>query len=75
MYRKYMRRNAITLMKPYVEGEPLPDGCSVGAYDKRDGSPKVGDMIAQNRNDPSDTWLVAKEYFESNYFLEPIESD
>ena len=54
-------------MRPYVPGEELPEGISISDADKANGSPKEGDMIAVNANDPSDHWLVAKEYFLENY--------
>lgn len=73
MFRKYLRKNGYGLLKPYVEGEPLPEGCSVSEFDRINGSPKPGDMIAQSRNDPNDTWLASREYFEDNYFTEPVE--
>ena len=40
---------------------------SISAVDRRNGSPKVGDMIARNPKNHNDQWLVAKEYFEDNF--------
>ena len=40
---------------------------SISDADKKNGSPKAGDMIAVNPNDPADSWLVAEKYFEDNY--------
>jgi len=40
---------------------------SVSEADKLNGSPAHGDMIAMNKDDPSDMWLVAKKYFQDNY--------
>jgi hypothetical protein len=36
-------------------------------HDKENGSPKNGDMIAVNRNDETDKWLVAEKFFNENY--------
>ena len=43
---------------------------SISDADKANGSPKIGDMIAQNPKNHNDQWLVAKQYFEDNF--EPI---
>lgn len=67
---KQYRRKSISEMRPYVEGEGLI-GVSVSEADLKNGSPKVGDMIARNPKNHEDQWLVAKEYFNDN--LEPIE--
>lgn len=45
-------------------------GVSVSESDKNNGSPKNGDMIAINKNDPTDRWLVAEKFFNDNY--EPV---
>jgi hypothetical protein len=42
-------------------------GVSISDSDKTNGSPKVGDMIAINKNDPTDRWLVAEKFFNDNY--------
>lgn len=43
------------------------DGVSVSDADKANGSPKNGDMIAVNPSNLSDRWLVASDFFISNY--------
>jgi hypothetical protein len=43
------------------------NGVSISDSDKTNGSPKVGDMIAINKNDPTDRWLVAEKFFNDNY--------
>ena len=53
-------------MRPYVEGETL-EGVSISEPDKENGSPRVGDMIAINANDPCDKWLVSEKFFQDNY--------
>lgn len=64
-FRRYKRKGFI-LLRPYVEGEDLP-GVSISVEDENNGSPKLGDMIAKNPNNPSDMWLVNAEYFKNNY--------
>lgn len=55
-------------MRPYVDGEDMT-GISVSDSDVKNGSPKVGDMIARNPKDHNDQWLVAQKYFEENLEL------
>ncbi len=40
---------------------------SISEFDKSNGSPKIGDMIARNPQDHADMWLVAEKYFSENY--------
>ena len=40
---------------------------SVSDVDLKNGSPKIGDMIARNPKNHNDQWLVAKQYFEDNF--------
>ena len=40
---------------------------SVSIEDLRNGSPKIGDMIARNPKNHLDQWLIAKDYFEENF--------
>jgi len=65
-WKKYKRTNEAE-MRPYDEGETLDSKVSVSAADKKNGSPKVGDMIARNIEDHDDQWLVAKDYFDENF--------
>ncbi len=67
---KEYRRKSVSEMRSYVDGEILPSIVSVSEADLKNGSPKVGDMIARNPKNHNDQWLVAKQYFEDN--LEPI---
>lgn len=55
-------------MKPVL----IADGVevSISAEDRKNGSPKIGDMIARNPKNHDDQWLVAKQYFEDNF--EPL---
>jgi hypothetical protein len=67
---KQYRRKSVSEMRPFVEGEVLGSEVSISEEDKKNGSPKPGDMIARNPKNHNDKWLVAKKYFEEN--LEPI---
>lgn len=64
-YKNYVK-NAVQPLRPYVPGEDLT-GVSISEEDKKNGSPKVGDMIAKNPKSLGDRWLVAKKFFEDNY--------
>jgi hypothetical protein len=43
---------------------------SISDFDKANGSPKPGDMIARNPERHDDQWLVAAKYFRDNF--EPV---
>lgn len=64
-FKKY-RKNTVTELRPYVEGE-LMGNISVASEDFKNGSPKPGDMIARNPNNYRDMWLVSKQYFDDNF--------
>lgn len=64
-FKKYRRTN-IAEMREYKEGDTT-NGISISKVDLDNGSPKKGDMIARNPENHKDMWLVAKEYFESNF--------
>ncbi len=40
---------------------------SISDEDLKNGSPKLGDMIARNPKNHSDQWLVAEQYFKDNF--------
>jgi hypothetical protein len=40
---------------------------SISAEDLKNGSPKIGDMIARNPKNHLDEWLVAELYFKDNF--------
>jgi hypothetical protein len=65
-YELYVRTGT-SEMRPYEEGEELSSKVSISEADLKNGSPKVGDMIARNPLDHSDQWLVAKDYFQKNF--------
>ena len=60
------RRKQIAELRPYEEGEQL-NGVSISDADKKNGSPKIGDMIARNPKNHEDQWLVAETYFQDNF--------
>ena len=61
MWKSYTRKGAAE-MRPYITGEDL-SGISVNKED----TPKKGDMIARNKDNHEDQWLVAKQWFLDNY--------
>ncbi len=64
-YKQY-KRSAIAEM---AEWHPSLDtrGVSVSDEDIKNGSPKLGDMIARNPENHSDRWLVSAVYFAANF--------
>ena len=64
-FKKY-RRKELAELRPFVKGEILK-GVSISSEDKKNGSPKVGDMIARNPKNHNDKWLVSKKYFKDNF--------
>jgi len=63
---KLYRKKGSTPMYPY-DKKMILTSVSISEADKLAGSPKEGDMIAYNPDDPMDRWLIAKKYFEDNY--------
>ena len=71
---KNYRRKQMAELREITEQEII-DGLefniSVSNEDLKNGSPKIGDMIARNPKNHRDQWLVAYEYFKDNF--EPVE--
>ena len=44
---------------------------SISDADLESGSPKIGDMVAVNKYNPKDQWLVNQKYFQENFHTEP----
>jgi hypothetical protein len=65
---KNYRKKALQPLRPYVPGEDVT-GVSISDADRATGSPREGDMIAQNPANPNDRWLVAQEVFAVTYEL------
>jgi len=73
---EYYIKNMPQPMVRYEEGMAVSEGLSISAADKANGSPKDGDMIATNPNNPNDQWLISKDFFEKNYVKAPgVEED
>jgi hypothetical protein len=68
---KQYKRKGLSEMRPYIQGEVLPPCVSISEADLKNGSPKVGDMIARNPKNHDDQWLVAEKYFNDNLELAP----
>ena len=64
------RRKQIAELRPYHPDEVLSPAVSISLEDRKNGSPKLGDMIARNPTNHDDQWLVAQAYFEANF--EPL---
>ncbi len=72
---KQYRRTQIAEMRPVLEEEVgnsqlLTESgykVSISEADAKNGSPKIGDMIARNPNNHNDQWLVAEQYFKDNF--------
>lgn len=64
---KTYQKITITEIRPYEEGEVLPDNINIGNYYLMHGSPKAGDMICRNRSNHDDVWLIDQEYFKKHY--------
>lgn len=63
---KPYRKRTITWMRPYEVNEVM-EGISISDEDKQRGSPKQGDMIASNPENPRDRWLISEKYFKANF--------
>ena len=60
------RKKTLTEFIPWSEDLDMT-GVSVSDADKELGSPKVGDMIGVNPNNPEDRWLVSADVFNETY--------
>lgn len=78
IYKKYKRKEVAELrpitkedVKHYEDNGFVKYGdngkVSISEADLRNGSPKIGDMVARNPKDHGDQWLVAKKYFQDNF--------
>ncbi len=62
----FYRKVGTTPMYPWCSADDMT-GISVSEDDRRNGSPKPGDMIAYDEKNPKDRWLVNEAYFRANY--------
>lgn len=51
----------------HISEYPFGYNISISDADIKNGSPKIGDMVARNPNDYSDQWLIAEKYFKDNF--------
>ena len=77
-FKKY-RRTQIAEMREVTQndielfkaGDTIPASfqfkVSISGADLKNGSPKIGDMIARNPKNHNDKWLVAEQYFKDNF--------
>lgn len=77
-FKKY-RRTQIAEMREVTQndielfkaGDTIPASfqfkVSISGADLKNGSPKIGDMIARNPKNHNDQWLVAEQYFKDNF--------
>jgi hypothetical protein len=63
---KHYRRSQIAELADWSPDVDMT-GVSVSAPDAAAGSPKAGDKIARNPANHEDRWLVAAEYFATNF--------
>jgi hypothetical protein len=65
MFKQYRKKRTVDI-RPYRDGEVMT-GITISSVDKENGSPKSGDMIAVNPENPADMWLISAAYFADNY--------
>jgi len=68
-FKRYLRKS-VTEIRPYEPGEDMRY-VSISSVDRKNGSPKAGDMIARNPKDHEDQWLVSALYFATNFEAAP----
>ena len=69
-FKKYRRLGVAEMREVTTEDtiEALAkEHVSISEADLMNGSPKPGDMIARNPENPEDQWLVANDYFVANF--------
>lgn len=64
------RRKQVVELRPYEAGESTV-GIRIHPVDAKDGSPKVGDMIARDPDDHNDQWLVPARIINKLYEPNP----
>lgn len=69
-FKKY-KRTQISEMHKYNPNTMYPkyfmDKVSISEVDRKNGSPKQGDMIVRNPKNHEDVWLMAEQYFLDNF--------
>ena len=80
MFKKYHRKQTTELrevteadIQTFSQLHQIPTdensgfNVSISDADLKNGSPKLGDMIARNPEDHKDQWLIAARYFKDNF--------
>jgi len=62
----FKKEGHITVAPDYLDRE-YPYKVSISDSDIRNGSPKIGDMIARNPEKHNDQWLIAEDYYKNNF--------
>ena len=62
----FYRKKEFQELIPWIHGMTI-DEVSISDADKKNGSPKKGDMIAFNPKDGTDMWLVSEQFYKDNY--------
>lgn len=63
---KLYRKKQLIEVEKWSPGIDM-EGVSIGEIDKKNGSPKDGDRIARDPENPADRWLISEEYFKRSY--------
>lgn len=68
---KQYKREQIAELRPVTQNDTIPASfqfaVSISDADRKNGSPKIGDMIARNPKNHRDQWLIAENYFKNNF--------
>jgi len=62
----FYRKKELQELHPWTPDMPM-ELVSISAADVDKGSPKDGDMLACNPDDPCDWWLIEEKFFKDNY--------
>lgn len=69
-FKKYKRTQIAEMVEYHpamLYSKDFFEKVSLSQEDKKNGSPKIGDMIARNPKNHNDMWLVAEQYFKDNF--------
>jgi hypothetical protein len=70
-WKLYQRSAVPAQMRKYKPGEDVTR-ISISEEDRKNGSPKAGDMIARDPSNHNDQWLVNADYFAAKFDTEPL---
>lgn len=63
---KLYRKKGMVEAERWTPGIDM-EGVSISPADKDNGSPKDGDMLARDPENPADRWLISQDYFRRHY--------